>query len=104
LPYRAVLHAVAVDPLYHTNDEILTECLEKSFVLVEEFQAESMALTCLATGFGDAELSDFAEVLKPFLKRQWRSLKTVYLAQIEEYRFEELKEVTQPHPSARGFN
>ena len=91
LPYKAVLHAVAVDPMYTSSVEVITDIVRKCFVSAEAFDAKTVALTCLASGFGDLTLDDFMEGIAPLLKEDWQ-IKKVYLAQIQEYRFNELEE------------
>lgn len=91
LPYKAVLHAVAVDPMYVSSVEVITEVVRRCFKIAEEFKAQTVALTCLASGFGNLTLDDFMEGLKPVLKENWQ-IEKVFLAQIEEYRFKELEE------------
>ena len=50
LPYKAVLHAVAVDPMYHSSVDIITQTVYKAFGIADEFAAKTVALTALASG------------------------------------------------------
>jgi O-acetyl-ADP-ribose deacetylase len=94
LPYKAVLHAVAVDPMYKSSIEIITEIVQRCLEMAEEIHAKTVALTCLASGFGDLTLEDFIKGLKPVLEEPW-NIKEIYLAQIQDYRFKELQEACQ---------
>ena len=66
LPYKTVLHAVAVDPMYKSSVEVITEIVRKCLQISEGVGARSVALTCLASGFGDLTLEDFIKGLKLF--------------------------------------
>ena len=92
LPYKLVVHAVAVDPLYHSTIDVITDVVNKSFELVQNHKVKSVALTCLASGFGDLSLDDFVQGLAKVIEKDWSPLETIYLAQIEPYRFKELEE------------
>jgi O-acetyl-ADP-ribose deacetylase (regulator of RNase III) len=92
LPYKTVFHAVAVNPLYNSSIQVIEKLLEKVFLKAQEFDAQSIALTALATGFGNLTLEDFAKGLKPHLSKDYPPLKELYVCQIEDYRFAELQE------------
>lgn len=59
-PYRAVLHAVAVDGFYETTLEITADILRKSLRQAAALGAESVALAALATGYGRKPIEFFA--------------------------------------------
>ena len=90
LPYKVVMHAVAVDPMYHSNSAIITETVRKALFIAQEHEAETVALTALASGFGDLSLNDFADGIKPLLSEGFHPVDKVIIPQIEDYRFKEL--------------
>ena len=92
LPYTAVLHAVAVDPLYHSSPELIELTVEKSLNIASELGARTVALTALASGFGNLTLDDFSKGVKPLLSRNYPPIDELVISQIEDYRFRELKE------------
>jgi O-acetyl-ADP-ribose deacetylase (regulator of RNase III) len=92
LPYKAILHAVAVDPLYKSSTATIELILGKIFAIVQTFEANSIALTALATGFGNLSLDEFADGLLPYLNKNFDPIREIIICQIEDYRFEELKE------------
>lgn len=92
LPYKVILHAVAVDPMYHSTSEIVTETVRKALVIARDYNAKVVALTALASGFGDLTLQDFALGVKPLLDEDFGTIEKVIIPQIEEYRFKELCE------------
>ena len=93
LPYRGVLHAVAVDPFYHSSPAIITLTVKRALSIASELAACTVALTALATGFGDLSLKDFAEGVKPLLSQNFAPVEVLVIPQINEYRFCELQEV-----------
>jgi O-acetyl-ADP-ribose deacetylase (regulator of RNase III) len=92
LPYKAVLHAVAVDPFYHSSQDVITRTVRKALEIAAECGAKTVALTALASGFGDLTLDDFAEGVRPLLSEDFGAVETLIVPQIEDYRFRELVE------------
>jgi len=90
LPYRAVLHAVAIDGWYHSTPQIVGETIEKAFRMAMSIDAKKVALTALATGFGDLTLVDFANAIRPLLDRNFDPIKEVCLCLMEDYRLTQL--------------
>ncbi|HEY1662672.1 MAG TPA: macro domain-containing protein [Verrucomicrobiae bacterium] len=84
LPYQAVLHAVAVDGWYHSTPEIIREIVKKSFQMAMNLNAQKVALTALATGFGDLSLIDFADAIRPLFARDFFPIKEVCICLIED--------------------
>src|SRR5690349_22935785 len=60
LPYKAVLHAVAVNGFYESSPLIIEDIVRKSLHVAHDYEAKSVALTALATGYGNLSLSEFA--------------------------------------------
>ena len=92
LPYLAVLHAVAVDPFYHSSPEVITATVERAMTIAVELGAETVALTALASGFGDLTLDDFAAGVRPLLAQEFAPIERIVIPQILDYRFRELQE------------
>lgn len=90
LPYKAVLHAVAVDGWYKSSPEIVREIVEKSFQMAMNLNAQKVALPALATGFGNLTLKDFADAIRPLLHRDFPPIKEVCICLMEDYRVAEL--------------
>lgn len=64
-PYRAVLHAVAVDGNYQTSPEVLRDLMGRILDEASRIGAASIALPALATGYGRLPIRDFAAAMKP---------------------------------------
>ena len=90
LPYRAVLHAVAIDGWYDSSPQIIQEIVAKSLNLATEFAAKRVALTALATGFGHLSLAEFAEGIRPLLTKEFPPIEEVCISLLEDYRLREL--------------
>jgi O-acetyl-ADP-ribose deacetylase len=77
LPYRAVLHAVAVNGFYETSPEILRRVIDKSLRMAASLEATSVALTALATGFGRLTMRQFGESISCLQRDAYSPLKCV---------------------------
>lgn len=67
-PYRAVLHAVAVDGFYESSAELITNVVQQILTLSVTFGGHTVALPAVATGYGHLQLADFAAGLRPCLR------------------------------------
>jgi O-acetyl-ADP-ribose deacetylase (regulator of RNase III) len=68
-PYKAVLHAVAVDCFYGSSPEVVGAVVSKTLGMAASLGATRVALTALATGYGRLPITDFARGLAPLLPR-----------------------------------
>jgi len=91
-PYKAVLHAVAIDAFYDSNVELITETVRRALRLAAHEGARSVALTALATGFGHLSIGHFAEGLRPVLEERLSPVEVVIVAVQSESAFAELRE------------
>ena len=90
LPYRAVLHAVAVDGWYHATPEGVRETVATALRMAMKLTAKKVALTALATGFGDLTLVDFANAVRPLLEMDFPPIEEICLCLMEDYRVAQL--------------
>lgn len=90
-PYRAVLHAVAIDAAYATSPEIITAVLAESLRLAASLDARSVALTAVGTGYGRLSLSQFAKALDPVIRQAFPPLERVVLGLRSRHDAEELE-------------
>ena len=63
-PYRAVLHAVAVDGFYDTTIEVVTEVIRKCLRMAADHGAKTVAMSALATGYGRKPIEFFAAAVE----------------------------------------
>lgn len=69
-PYKAVLHAVAVDGFYQSSPQIVRQLIRESLDRAAALGAQRLALTALATGYGRMSMEDFAVAVKPLLRSE----------------------------------
>jgi O-acetyl-ADP-ribose deacetylase (regulator of RNase III) len=70
-PYRAVLHAVAVDCFYGSSPRVVEAVVTRALSLAASLGAAKVALTALATGYGRMPILDFARGLAPVLGQEF---------------------------------
>ena len=59
LPFRHIIHAVAIDPFYDSSRKLVRRALESAFELACSVQAQTVALPTLATGYGPMSIAEF---------------------------------------------
>jgi O-acetyl-ADP-ribose deacetylase len=59
-PYRAIIHAVAVNAFYESSPALVRSLVRSSLLAAAESGARTVALTALATGYGKLRMSEFA--------------------------------------------
>jgi O-acetyl-ADP-ribose deacetylase (regulator of RNase III) len=63
-PYRAVLHAVAVDGAYQSSPAVVASVVAKSLRQAAAVEAHTVALAAVGTGYGRMSMPDFAAGLR----------------------------------------
>lgn len=76
-PFKAVLHAVAVDGFYQSSPSVVQAVVAKSLKMAAALDARRVALTALATGYGRLPLKQFAEGIRPLLHMDFRPVTEV---------------------------
>jgi O-acetyl-ADP-ribose deacetylase len=89
-PYKAVLHAVAVDAFYDSTSNLITQIVRQALRLSAEEKARTVALTALATGFGHLSVGQFAKGLQPLLQESFSPVEEIVVAIQGTYEFDEL--------------
>ncbi len=69
LPFKHILHAVAIDPFYDSTKDIVGATFEKAIDMALELQALKVSSPTLATGYGPMSISDFGSAVAPVLKK-----------------------------------
>ena len=90
-PYKAVLHAVAVDAFYDSSIRLITETVHKAMCVASEEKARTVALAALATGYGHLTVGQFADGLRPVLADTFEPIQTVIVAVQSDGAFDELR-------------
>jgi O-acetyl-ADP-ribose deacetylase len=68
LPFKHILHAVAIDPFYDSSIELVRSTLSKALEMAVVLGATSVALPTLATGYGPLSVSEFGDCVAPLVK------------------------------------
>lgn len=90
-PYKAVLHAVAVDAFYDSSSPLITQIVRQALRLAAAEKAQTVALTALATGFGHLSVRQFAQGLRPLLQESFPPVEEIVVAIQGECDFDELR-------------
>lgn len=76
-PFRAVLHAVAVDAFYQSSPSVVGDVVASGLRAAANMGAASVALTALATGYGRLSMRQFADAVRPLAALELPPLETV---------------------------
>jgi O-acetyl-ADP-ribose deacetylase (regulator of RNase III) len=79
-PFRAVLHAVAVDGAYESSSDVVTAVVTKTLRRAAEISAETVALSALGTGYGRLTIKEFARAIRPLLDISFPPIKRVVIS------------------------
>jgi O-acetyl-ADP-ribose deacetylase len=90
LPYRAVLHAVAIDGWYDPSPQTIEKITEAALQMASSYGARRVALAALATGFGHLSLAELAQGLQPLLLKDFSPVDEIVICLLEDYRAREL--------------
>jgi len=69
LPFKVVVHAVAIDAFYETSPETILAAYEASFAAIAGAGCKSVAAACLACGYGRISPQAFASAIKELVCR-----------------------------------
>jgi O-acetyl-ADP-ribose deacetylase (regulator of RNase III) len=84
LPFRQILHAVAIGPRYDSSVELVRQTLETCFERAAGLGARSMSVPAVATGYGQLSICSFAKAVLPLVTRDWPPLEDVRLVMFTE--------------------
>ncbi|HEX5243607.1 MAG TPA: macro domain-containing protein [Tepidisphaeraceae bacterium] len=77
LPFKTVLHAVAVDGFYRTSPEVVRAVVDKCLARAAALGAKTVSLTALATGYGRLSMAGFAQAIEPLQKVEYPPLEQI---------------------------
>jgi O-acetyl-ADP-ribose deacetylase len=90
IPYKVILHAVAIDGWYDTTPDVVGQTILKSLRMAADYGARIVALAALATGFGRLTLEQFAEGVRPLLNQSIPPIEEVVICLLLEFEIAEL--------------
>lgn len=79
LPFKAVLHAVAIDGFYGTSPDMVRAAIDRSLQVAASLQARTVLMTALATGYGRLSMPRFAEAVTPLLRSKFPPVEEVLI-------------------------
>ncbi|KLU02270.1 hypothetical protein RISK_005336 [Rhodopirellula islandica] len=75
LPFRCILHAVAIDPFYDSSVDLVRGTLTKALDMAVDLGAMAVSAPTLATGYGPMSIAEFGKALSPLAnERRFDSL------------------------------
>lgn len=77
LPFRHIVHAVAVDPFYETSAKVISAIVRESLVWAGEHACPTVALAALGTGFGRLSCADFGVGVNALTRLEWPKIESV---------------------------
>jgi O-acetyl-ADP-ribose deacetylase (regulator of RNase III) len=77
--FRVVLHAVAVDGLYQSSEVVVADLISRCMAQASVLGVETVVLTALATGYGRLTMREFAAAIRPFVGKEFGSVRSVSL-------------------------
>lgn len=90
IPYKAILHAVAIDGWYQSSPQIITDISRKALGIAAALGGKKVAFTVLATGFGNFSLAQFADGIRPLLHEEIPPIEEVVLGLLLDFQVAEL--------------
>jgi len=90
VPYKAILHAVAIDGWYDSSPRRITEIARDALTMAAEMGAKKVAMTALATGFGRLTLAEFAEGIRPLLRENISPIAEIVICLLLDFEVVEL--------------
>jgi O-acetyl-ADP-ribose deacetylase (regulator of RNase III) len=90
-PYRAVLHAVAVDAFYASTPEVVSGVVLAGLQRAAARSARTVALAGLAMGYGRLSVAEFAQGLAQVMGQSVPPVEDVVISLHSHYGVEELR-------------
>jgi O-acetyl-ADP-ribose deacetylase len=76
-PYKAVLHAVAVDAFYESSPKVIESVVLEALRQAAALGVRKVALAAVGTGYGRLTMQDFAQGIRPLLGRNLSPIEEV---------------------------
>lgn len=73
-PFRAVVHAVAIDGFYDTSGELVELAYDSAFAILTEQSCRTIVAACLGCGYGRFPAGEFVNVVN---RLKWKSFPAV---------------------------
>lgn len=93
LPFKHILHAVAIDPFYDSSPELVGSTFAKALDMASELKAITVSSPTLATGYGPMSIGEFGSAIASVLNRPTRESMTLNLVVRRDEHMRELCKV-----------
>ncbi|HWB60284.1 MAG TPA: macro domain-containing protein [Chthoniobacteraceae bacterium] len=98
MPWKAVVHAVAVDGWYQTTEDVIREIINRAMEVSMAMGAKKVALSALATGYGNLTLERFAGAVNSVLQIEFEPIEDATICVETKERADELSQlIRQSH-------
>jgi O-acetyl-ADP-ribose deacetylase (regulator of RNase III) len=91
VPYKVIIHAVAIDGWYQSAPQVITQVVRKSLQQAAEKGARKVTLAALATGFGRLSFAEFAAGIRPLLGVTFSPITEVVICLLLDFEVAELR-------------
>lgn len=78
-PYKAILHAVAVDTFHHSSPSIIVQVVSKALQMAASMGARRVVLAALGTGYGRLTMQEFAQGVIPLLGKSFPPVEEIVI-------------------------
>lgn len=79
LPFKHIVHAVAIDPFEDSSEHLVGRTLVAAFQLADAFGANSVSLPALATGYGPLSHTQFAQAFAKAMHDHYFLVERIFL-------------------------
>ncbi|RCS43214.1 Appr-1-p processing protein [Bremerella cremea] len=84
LPFRHILHAVAIDPFYDSSIELVRQTFTSALKAAVELGAKTVTSPTLATGYGPLSIQDFGHAVAGIADERFSSLSVTIVVRSDE--------------------
>lgn len=92
LPFKHILHAVAIDPFYDSSADLVGATFAKALDMALDLHVLTVSSPTLATGYGPMSICDFGIAVAPVLKKPTLANLTLNLVVRREDHARELRD------------
>ena len=71
LPFRCILHPVAIDPFYDSSVELVRRTVVTALEMATQRDAKTISMPTFATGYGPMSIGEFGIAIKPLKGESW---------------------------------
>lgn len=104
LPFKHIVHAVAIDPFYDSSEHIVARTIIASLELVDAFAARTVSFPALATGYGPLSHAQFSQAFSRALAEKIYLVEQVNIVVESDSQKAEIHETLQELVREKGLS